>query len=171
MPSNFNRIWKCKDCGKFSLQREGHTDMKSKGWDETCTANAEEVPIASMTDAEKNALVSDLMHHGEEAFWKLHKHCDDYIDDESAPECLRKFLEHNRASATEQYKREDQPGFKKPVLFAKKADGTQVRVVMASRMGDVGITTNLKAERGYGERVLVEDLTDFTDDLTQPQQE
>jgi hypothetical protein len=34
---------------------------------------------------------------------------------------------------------------------------------MASRFGDVGITSNLDAEYGYDDRVAVEDLTDFTD--------
>lgn len=41
--------------------------------------------------------------------------------------------------------------------------GRRVRVVMASRLGDVGITTNLAAEHGYILRLGVEDLDLFGD--------
>jgi hypothetical protein len=85
------------------------------------------------------------------------KHCDDYIDDLSQPECLRKFLDHARAPAHGSLL--DQP---KPKLFATH-NGRRVRVVMASRFGDVGITTRLHAEHGYERRVAVEELTDFSD--------
>ena len=37
----------------------------------------------------------------------------------------------------------------------------RARVVMASRMGDVGITSNLDAEDGYESRVWIADLADF----------
>jgi len=85
------------------------------------------------------------------------KHCDDYIDDESAPEVLRRYLERARSPAhgmtsTEPF----------PVLFADH-DGRRVRVTMASRLGDVGITTVLAAEHGYETRVAVEDLSNFGD--------
>ena len=36
--------------------------------------------------------------------------------------------------------------------------GTPVRIVMVSRLGDVGITTDMKAENGYGARVPLEAL-------------
>lgn len=36
--------------------------------------------------------------------------------------------------------------------------GTRVKIVMVSRFGDVGITTKLDAETGYGARVLLEEL-------------
>lgn len=36
--------------------------------------------------------------------------------------------------------------------------GTPVKIVMVSRLGDVGITTNLDADRGYQARVLLSDL-------------
>lgn len=49
-----------------------------------------------------------------------------------------------------------------PKLFAT-LDGKRVRVVMASRMGDVGVTENLEAEYGYSRRVDVGELTDFSD--------
>lgn len=48
-----------------------------------------------------------------------------------------------------------------PVLFADH-DGRRVRVTMASRFGDVGITTNLGGLHGYGRRVGVEDLANFS---------
>ena len=36
---------------------------------------------------------------------------------------------------------------------------------MASRFGDVGITYDLSLENGYDDRVNVEDLDDFSDNL------
>jgi len=39
---------------------------------------------------------------------------------------------------------------------------TKVKIVMVSRMGDVGITTKLDAEVGYGTRVLLEQLHNYT---------
>ena len=84
------------------------------------------------------------------------RHCDDYIDDHSQPECLRTFLEYARS-----------PGHgvlnagEKPVLFATH-EGERVRVNMASRFGDVGITTVLHAEYGYEKRVSVDCLSEFS---------
>ena len=111
------------------------------------------------------------------------RHCDDYIRDKSQPKALRKFLFHRRLPAVYQY---DERMIKRlggtPNLFAVVkedlqplkdyegkqitsflAKGTKVRVVMASRFGDVGITVNLKAENGYSHRVAVECLTDFAE--------
>lgn len=85
------------------------------------------------------------------------KHCDDYIDDPEAPDCLRKFLDHARAPAHGELL----PGAR-PKLFAKY-QGRKVRVVMASRFGDVGISGNLREPYGYSKRVSVADLTGFTD--------
>lgn len=48
-----------------------------------------------------------------------------------------------------------------PVLFTRH-EGRPVRVTMASRFGDVGISEDLDADRGYGRRVAVEELTDFS---------
>lgn len=111
-------------------------------------------------------------------------HCDDLIDDESQPASLRKFLEYNRRPAIEKTLPEDQ----EPVLFAtlreartghsylgywsgkepamKKVEmvaGQKVRVVMASRFGDVGITPNLEARHGYIARLPVSALDNFSD--------
>lgn len=110
------------------------------------------------------------------------KHCEDYIDDGAAPAALRKFLEHARAPAIKQTG-------KRPPLFAclvrdqvarswdgSRTDkgepvmtpvplpaGSRVRVVMASRMGDVGVTPILDAENGYMLRLPVSELDDFSD--------
>lgn len=83
------------------------------------------------------------------------KHCDDYIDDETQPKCLRAFLDHARAPA------HGSGRGSRPPLFADH-NGERVRVVMASRFGDVGITPNLRAEHGYQERVAVADLSGFS---------
>lgn len=88
------------------------------------------------------------------------KHCDDYIDDETQPACLRAFLEHARAPAHGSLR--DTP---RPKLFADH-HGSRVRVVMASRFGDVGITSNLDAEHGYEGRVAIEVLSNFSDVAT-----
>jgi hypothetical protein len=84
-------------------------------------------------------------------------HCDDYIDDPTQPECLRAFLAHARAPA-----HGSSLGTPRPWLFADHK-GKRVRVVMASRFGDVGITTELDRERGYQERVAVADLVNFAE--------
>lgn len=51
-----------------------------------------------------------------------------------------------------------------PTLFADHGK-TRVRVVMASRLGDVGITKNLTVRRGYEKRVMVEELTNFSESM------
>jgi len=84
------------------------------------------------------------------------KHCDDYIDDETAPAALREYLRVARSPAHGAFEESH------PKLFADYK-GSRYRVVMASRMGDVGITPNLRAESGYSARVAVEDLTNFGD--------
>lgn len=88
------------------------------------------------------------------------RHCDDYVDDPTAPEALRKFLAFARAPAHGQL----QPG-PHPRLYADYA-GMRVRVTMASRMGDVGITTDLDAEMGYERRVAVSSLANFSEECS-----
>ncbi len=85
------------------------------------------------------------------------KHCDDYIDDDGAPLVLRSFLRRARSPAHGMI-----DPLPYPRLFADY-EGQRVRVVMASRMGDVGITTDLKADHGYQRRVAVGDLENFGD--------
>lgn len=92
------------------------------------------------------------------------RHCDDYIDDPTQPECLRAFLRRARSPAHGHLS--DEPY---PVLFATYTGkpwrgidpGDRVRVVMASRMGDVGITKNHYAASGYEARCSVEHLERF----------
>ena len=84
-------------------------------------------------------------------------HCDDYIDDPTAPGALRKFLAFARAPAHGLL--QPQPH---PRLFADH-EGHRIRVTMASRLGDVGITANLDAETGYDARVLVSQLANFSE--------
>lgn len=85
------------------------------------------------------------------------RHCDDYIDDPSAPDALRKFLAFARAPAHGQSLPKPHP-----TLFADH-EGERVRVTMASRLGDVGITTDLDAELGYKWRVCVSELSNFSE--------
>jgi hypothetical protein len=111
-------------------------------------------------------------------------HCDDLIEDPEQPASLRKYLEYNRRPAIDK----TLPEAQEPALFAtlredkegsvylgtwskgnpdmqpvKMKAGSRIRVVMASRFGDVGITHNLKAAKGYCTRVPVAALTDFGD--------
>jgi len=94
------------------------------------------------------------------------KHCDDYIDDPTQPEVLRKYLDRARSPAHGHMS--DEPY---PKLFATYQGepwlginrGDRVRVTVASRMGDVGITKNLDAARGYEARCYVEFLSDFSE--------
>jgi hypothetical protein len=70
--------------------------------------------------------------------------------------CLRKerTLEHYLG-----YSKDGKPQFREVPCEA----GQRVKIVMVSRFGDVGITEDLNAENGYGARVLLDDLCDFTD--------
>lgn len=85
------------------------------------------------------------------------RHCDEYIDDPSAPAPLQAYLEFARSPAHGLTRPQPHPR-----LFATY-QGKRVRVVMASRFGDVGITENLRADHGYQTRVAVADLSDFGD--------
>lgn len=94
------------------------------------------------------------------------RHCDEYIDDETQPAVLRKFLDRARSPGHGMMSKKPYPK-----LFATYngvdwmgvANGDRVRIVMASRMGDVGATKNLEAESGYQVRCAVADLSDFSD--------
>jgi hypothetical protein len=83
------------------------------------------------------------------------RHCDDFIDDESAPQALRTFLARARSPA---HGMTSVDPF--PVLFADH-NGQRVRVVMASRLGDVGICDSTRFT--YEKRVSVEELSNFGD--------
>jgi hypothetical protein len=94
------------------------------------------------------------------------KHCDEYIDDEDAPAVLRTWLGRARSPA-----HGHTSSAPYPKLFATYvgkdwrdvAKGDRVRVVMASRMGDVGITKDLDADHGYSVRCDVACLTEFSE--------
>ncbi|MCJ2007017.1 hypothetical protein MKK60_07980 [Methylobacterium sp. J-092] len=109
------------------------------------------------------------------------KHCDEYLDDPTQPECLRQFLDYHCRPAALRYPTGDEVfdrGLEErlglpmgrdpvPMLFARH-EGKPVRMTMASRFGDVGITEDLTAENGYGKRVGVEQLSEFTDVAPEP---
>lgn len=94
------------------------------------------------------------------------KHCDDYIDDPTAPAPLRAFLKRARSPGHGMLSSKPYPK-----LFATYTGvdwrgftkGDRVRVVMASSMGDVGCTKNFAAQHGYDLRCAVEHLTDFSE--------
>lgn len=85
------------------------------------------------------------------------RHCDEYIDDADAHQALRAFLARARAPGHGLMQAEPFPK-----LFADFR-GHRVRVVMASRLGDVGITTDHDEEHSYQVRVAVADLHNFGD--------
>jgi len=87
------------------------------------------------------------------------KHCDAYISDIFAPKCLRFFLLINRLPASEQMLCREFGVT--PRLFATY-EGRRMRVTMASRLGDVGISPVLDSEDGYELRVPVDKLSDFS---------
>lgn len=95
------------------------------------------------------------------------KHCDDYIDDPTAPAPLRAFLKRARSPGHGHLESGPFPKLfatyrgEKPWLDVNPGD--RVRVVMASRMGDVGVTKNLEASSNYSARFAVESLTDFSE--------
>lgn len=100
------------------------------------------------------------------------KHCEEFINDKSQPMCLRKFLLYNRIPAYWKYtKWKDSWGI--PKLFATlpasrgvggaKKKARRIRVNMASRFGDVGISYDISKESGYDSRVYIEQLTDFSE--------
>ena len=86
------------------------------------------------------------------------KHCDDYIHDPTAPKCLRFFLLVNRMPAVDSFLLREFGV--DPKLYAEYK-GKRVRVVMASRLGDLGINHHFK-EYGYEYRVPVSELTNFS---------
>lgn len=85
------------------------------------------------------------------------RHCDDYIEDESAPPALRRYLARARSPGHGMLSSDPFPE-----LYAD-LDGRRVRVVMASRIGDVGVTAVLAEKFRYETRVAVCDLSNFGD--------
>lgn len=90
-------------------------------------------------------------------------HCDDVINmGFKYPICLRYFLLVMRLPAIEKSIIRQAVGM--PECYATYKD-VRVKLVMASRMGDVGITTNLEAESGYDQRVSLDQLSEFSVDI------
>ena len=80
------------------------------------------------------------------------KHCDDYTE----PQCLVDFINHARAPAHGALLPDPTP-----LLFATYANQT-VRVTMASRFGDVGISRNLQGTSpSYFRRLPIDELTNL----------
>ena len=88
-------------------------------------------------------------------------HCDDYIYDLDSPNCLKYYLLVNRLPAVDSLVIIKSQG--SPKCFATY-QGKRVRLVMASRFGDVGITEKLDATNGYQHRVCLDELSDFSED-------
>ena len=87
-------------------------------------------------------------------------HCEDYIYEYDFPNCLRWYLLINRLPAV-LILLANEMGVD-PKLFATYKD-KRVRIVMASRLGDIGISYDLTKDHGYEERVSVKSLSDFSD--------
>ena len=80
-----------------------------------------------------------------------HKHCDDYIDDPTQPEVLRKFLERARSPAHGMMLKEPFPklfAVYNGVDWRGVAKGDRVRIVMASRLASRTTSTPSTTWRG-----------------------
>lgn len=86
-------------------------------------------------------------------------HCDSIIHNPKYPVCLRYFILVNRLPAVDKTLVFSAVGT--PKCFATYRN-QRVRLTMASRFGDIGITTDLSSDRGYENRVSVDELTDFS---------
>jgi hypothetical protein len=94
-------------------------------------------------------------------FMNQKEHCDTWAEDFSKPKHLRWWILLNRLPAS--LRRLAQEYVKPwPALYARH-NGVKVRVVMASRFGDVGITTKLNDTHGYSLRVRLSQLEEFSD--------
>jgi hypothetical protein len=87
------------------------------------------------------------------------RHCDSYINDPNIPRCLQWFIFWFRHSASDKHILSR--NVEEPKLFAKWKNDW-IRVVMVSRMGDVGISYNMDLNYGYSDRVYLSELTNFT---------
>jgi len=92
-------------------------------------------------------------------------HNDDLLDKHEKgicllPEIVYAWLYYKRLPAIKQFEQPDP----KPLFATYKKK--RVKVNMASRFGDVGITKNLTAPNGYTDRgIYVPDLTDFSNEV------
>ena len=96
------------------------------------------------------------------------RHCEQVMDDPSAPECLRFFLRIARGPKPSgglpplfaTLKRDFSGRLLAPVALKK---GQRVRVTDAGRFGDVGITTDLDEAAKYLARASVDELENFSE--------
>ncbi|MDD2819144.1 MAG: hypothetical protein PHN51_10195 [Candidatus Nanopelagicales bacterium] len=97
---------------------------------------------------------------------------DDWIDEvcptDPPEELYAKFvLTHMRMPAVLQTAFRE---FTKLYILYGKYSGKPVRVNVASRLGDIGVTFDLKRETGYDVRVMVSDITDWSNVPGEPYQ-
>lgn len=91
-------------------------------------------------------------------------HCDDICADPTSPACVRAFIDRARAPAHGHLTVDGDPDPRPfPKLFATHPERGRVRVTIASRFGDVGITKHWAQERGYETRVMLPELSDFSE--------
>jgi len=109
--------------------------------------------MSESTDNYSNPYEHDL----DQVYGKGKWHCDDLLAAKTLPNCVQAYLAVARSPATERLKIKEHP-----TLFATY-EGRRVRIVMASRFGDVGITNSLRSNSGYSSRVLLPNLIDFSD--------
>ena len=86
-------------------------------------------------------------------------HCDELIHEYKLPICLRYYLLVNRLPAVDKCIIIEANG--EPTCYADYK-GKRVRLVMASRFGDVGITAKLDQAHGYTQRVNINGLSNFS---------
>lgn len=105
-------------------------------------------------------------------------HADDVAYDKTYPECLRTFILYHRLPASLRWPGGDAEKIKEwvpeeewpdinvgpePLCYADHK-GKRVRLTMASRIGDVGISSKLKPDgRSYTDRASIADLSNFSD--------
>ena len=130
-----------------------------KGFDSSTTRQMKGNKMSEIVRVNKDSKEAKKIINRMKENLKKKKHCDDYINDHNYPICLRYYLLVNRLPATDKYVIVE--AGHDPNLFADY-EGKRVRVVMASRFGDVGITYKLDNETGYSERVHVSDLSNFS---------
>jgi len=86
------------------------------------------------------------------------EHIEDHIYDLKLPAFVRTWITINRLPAIEKWAMEETFGVMK---ITAEHEGKRVRVTMASRMGDCGITTQMSREHGYDKRVMFSTLSKF----------
>ena len=97
----------------------------------------------------------EVARRNDERFGEGRWHCDDILCEQRIGCPVQAFLAHARAPAIEQTG-------ERPRLFATY-EGERVRVTMASRFGDVGISRDLAKAHGYFKRVYLPELTDLSE--------